>query len=46
MVRVGDVKTFNNFIVEVPSGIDPSSFTSVIIWCESFGQFITSAKYL
>ena len=45
MVRVGDVKTFDNFIVEVPPGIDPSNFNSVIVWCESFGQFITSAKY-
>ncbi|MES9833204.1 MAG: DM13 domain-containing protein [Candidatus Thiodiazotropha sp. DIVDIV] len=45
MVRVGDVKTFENFIVQVPPGIDPADFNSVIIWCESFGQFITSAKY-
>ncbi|MCU7933242.1 MAG: DM13 domain-containing protein [Candidatus Thiodiazotropha sp. (ex Codakia rugifera)] len=45
MVRVGDVKTFENFIVHVPSSIDPVNFNSVIIWCESFGQFITSAKY-
>ena len=45
MVRVGDVKTFENFVVEVPPGIDPSAFNSVIVWCEAFGQFITSAKY-
>lgn len=45
MVRIGDVKTFENFVVDVPPGIDPSSFSSVIVWCESFGQFITSAKY-
>lgn len=45
MVRVGDVKTFNNFIVEVPPDIDPAQFTSVIVWCESFEQFITSAQY-
>lgn len=45
MVRVGDVKTFKNFVVNVPPGIDPSNFNSVIIWCESFGQFITSAMY-
>lgn len=45
MVRVGDVRTFENFIVDVPPGIDPSNFTSVIVWCESFGQFITSAEY-
>lgn len=45
MVRVGDVKTFDNFVVRVPPGIDTSSYSSVIVWCESFDQFITSAKY-
>ena len=46
MVREGDVKTFENFVVKVPLDIDPSKFTSVIVWCEAFGEFITSAKYL
>ena len=45
MVRVGDVKTFEKFIVNLPAGVDPSKFNSVIVWCESFGQFITAAKY-
>ncbi|UCC56848.1 MAG: DM13 domain-containing protein [Gammaproteobacteria bacterium] len=45
MVRVGDVKTFENFVVAVPAGIDPAEYTSAIVWCESFGQFITSARY-
>ncbi|MES9972309.1 MAG: DM13 domain-containing protein [Candidatus Thiodiazotropha sp.] len=45
MVRVGEVKTFENFIVKVPPTIDPANFNSVIVWCESFSQFITSAKY-
>lgn len=45
MVRVGDVKTFENFVVTLPPGIDLSKFNSVIVWCESFGQFITSARY-
>lgn len=45
MTRVGDVKTFKNFIVELPSGFDPSTFNTVIVWCESFGEFITAAKY-
>lgn len=45
MALVGDVKTFDNFLVAVPPGIDPSEYTSVIVWCESFGEFITSAKY-
>jgi hypothetical protein len=45
MVRVGDIKTFDNFVVGIPSGIDPENYTSVIVWCESFGEFITSARY-
>ena len=45
MVRVGDVRTFENFIVKIPQGIDPAKFNSVIVWCESFGQFITAARY-
>lgn len=45
MVRIGDVKTFENFVVDVPPAIDPSNYNSVIVWCESFGQFITSARY-
>lgn len=45
MQLVGDVKTFENFLVEVSSPIDPSSYNTVIIWCETFGEFITAAKY-
>lgn len=45
MVRVGDVKTFDNFIVAVPEGIDPSAYTTAVVWCESFGEFITAAQY-
>ena len=45
MVRVGDVKTFKNFIITVPGSIDPRMFNTVIVWCESFGQFITAARY-
>jgi len=45
MARVGDVKTFENFIVPVPAGVDPKAYTTVIVWCESFGQFITAARY-
>lgn len=45
MMRVGDVKTFENFIIPVPESVDPSAFNTVIVWCESFGQFITAAQY-
>jgi hypothetical protein len=45
MARVGDVKTFENFMVPVPPAVDPAQYSTVIVWCESFSQFITSAKY-
>jgi hypothetical protein len=45
MVRVGDVKTFDNFLVTLPEGVDPGQFTTVVVWCETFSQFITAAKY-
>ena len=45
MARVGDVKTFENFIIAVPETIDPTAYDTVIVWCETFGQFITAAQY-
>jgi hypothetical protein len=45
MVRVGDVKTFKNFLVTLPEDVDPARYNTVIVWCERFSQFITAAKY-
>lgn len=45
MVRVADIKTFRNFLVPVPEGVDVARYTTVIVWCETFSQFITAAKY-
>lgn len=45
MKRVGDVRTFENFVVPVPASVDVSQYKAVIIWCESFSEFITAAKY-
>ena len=42
---VAEVKSFKNFVVEVPSNIDVSKYNTVVIWCESFNEFITAAKY-
>ncbi len=44
-IYVGDVKTFNGFIVEVPAGIDVRDYDTVVVWCEAFDQFISAAKY-
>lgn len=45
MRRVGDVKTFDGFVVAVPDGVDVAQYAAVIVWCERFGQFITAARY-
>ena len=45
MVKIGDIKTFDNFVIPVPASINPQNYNTVIVWCESFDQFISSAKY-
>lgn len=44
-IRVGDVKNFSGFILDVPSEIDVSAYDSVLVWCEAFSEFITAATY-
>lgn len=45
MVRVGDVDTFENFLVPLPDKVDSADYNTVIVWCEAFSQFITAASY-
>lgn len=44
-VLVGDVKTFEGFLLNVPETVDVAEFSTILVWCESFGEFITAAKY-
>ena len=44
-VHVGDIRTFDNFIVPVPETVDIHSYNTVVVWCESFGEFISAARY-
>ncbi|WP_229676329.1 DM13 domain-containing protein [Polaromonas eurypsychrophila] len=43
--RLGDIKTFENFIVPVRDGVDVAQYTMVLVWCETFSEFISAAKY-
>jgi hypothetical protein len=45
MVRIGDVRSFKNFLVPLPAGVDPARYKSVVVWCETFSKFITAANY-
>lgn len=42
---IGDVKSFEGFVLEVPDNVDTGKYNTVLIWCETFGEFITAAKY-
>ena len=44
-LRLGDVNTFDSFVVPVPSTADISRYNTVVVWCEAFSFFITAAKY-
>lgn len=45
MVRIGDVRSFDNFVVAVPPTVNIDDYDTVIVWCEAFSQFITAARY-
>ena len=44
-LQLGDVKTFENLILDVPQGTDIEAYNTVLIWCERFGEFITAVQY-
>lgn len=44
-LRVGDVKTFDNFVVALPPGTPLERYTTVVVWCETFREFISAAQY-
>lgn len=44
-LEIGGIKTFENFVVPVPEGVDLDKYRAVVVWCESFGAFITAATY-
>lgn len=43
-VRVGDIKAFENFRLSLPASIDANDYPAVLVWCEKFSMFITSAE--
>lgn len=45
MIEVGHVRTFENFMIPIPHTVNPADFSAAIVWCETFGQFITAATY-
>ena len=44
-LRIGPVKTFKGFVLDMPAGVDLEAYTTVVVWCEAFGEFIAAAQY-
>ncbi|MDP3526777.1 MAG: DM13 domain-containing protein [Hoeflea sp.] len=42
---IGDIKTFDGFLIDVPAAVSIESHTTVLVWCEAFGEFISAARY-
>lgn len=45
MIQVGEVTTFENFLVNFSDAVNLTDYNTVLIWCETFGEFISAAKY-
>ena len=44
-ILVSDLKLFENFVIKIPQNVNVSNYNTILIWCEKFREFITSAKY-
>lgn len=44
-INIGDVKTFEGFLLDIPAEVNVDDYNTVLVWCETFGEFITAAKY-
>ena len=42
---IGDIKTFGGFLIDVPPAVEVEAYTTVVVWCETFSEFISAAKY-
>ncbi len=45
MIKIGPINTFDRFLLNLPEGVDPEDYSAAIVWCESFGEFITATNY-
>ncbi len=42
---IGKIDTFGGFILDLPGDVTLEDYTTVLIWCEAFGEFIAVAQY-
>ena len=44
-LEVGPVNTFNGFAFNNVSDLRDPALNTLVVWCEAFGEFITSARF-
>jgi hypothetical protein len=42
---IGQIKSYDGFALDVPAGVNIEDYTSVVVWCETFDEFITAGTY-
>ena len=42
---IAEVKSFKNFAINIAADININDYNTIVIWCESFEEFITAGKY-
>ncbi|WP_323120469.1 DM13 domain-containing protein [Burkholderia alba] len=43
--QVGTLKTFGHSVTPLAPDVELDAYTTVVIWCERFSQFISAARY-
>ena len=44
-VDLGTIKNFDGFVLSHSMALNDAQYTTAVVWCETFGQFITSGQY-
>lgn len=44
-LAVGDIRAYEGFVLDLPEDVDITEYTTLLIWCETFSEFITAAQY-
>ena len=44
-LKIGPINLCNGFLLELPKDLNLENYNSVVIWCETFSEFITAAQY-
>lgn len=42
---IGRVDAFQGFVMDIPDGVEIDNYTTVVVWCETFEEFVLAAQY-